>query len=51
MQLIRAMDQVNIRLGYSSPVQPKRSPWALLAWYLRQIDEVADAPGYDGSFR
>ena len=51
MQLIRAMDQVNIRLGYSSPVQPKRSPWALLAWYLRQIDEVADAPGYNGSFR
>jgi len=48
-QLIRAMDQINIRLGYSSPVQAKRSPWALLKWYLQQIDEVADAPGFGRS--
>ena len=48
-QLLRAMDQVNVRLGYSSPIQAKRSPWALLKWYLHQIDEVADAPGFGRS--
>jgi len=48
-QLIRAMDQVNVRLGYSSPVRATRSPWALLKWYLEQIDEVADAPGFGRS--
>lgn len=50
-QLIRAMDQVNVRLGYSSPVRAKRSPWALLKWYLQQIDEVADAPGFGRSIK
>ena len=48
-QLVRAMDQVNIRLGYSSPARANRSPWALLKWYLQQIDEVADAPGFGRS--
>ncbi len=40
------MDQVNVRLGYTAPVRPKTTPWGLLAWYLSQIDEVADAPGF-----
>lgn len=48
-QLMRAMDQVNVRLGYTSPVRARRSPWALLKWYLDQIDEVADAPGFGRS--
>lgn len=48
-QLVRAMDRINVRLGYSSPVRAKRSPWALLKWYLQQIDEVADAPGFSRS--
>jgi hypothetical protein len=43
-RLTRAMDQVNIRLGYTAPVKPKTAPWALLAWYLRQIDPYADHP-------
>jgi hypothetical protein len=43
-RLTRAMDQVNIRLGYTAPVEPKTAPWALLAWYLRQIDPYADHP-------
>lgn len=45
-QILRAMDQVNARLGYTSPVRAKTTPWGLLAWYLSQIDEVADAPGF-----
>lgn len=49
-QLIRAMDRVNLRLGYVSPTRTTRSPWALLKWYLEQIDEVADAPGFSRSF-
>jgi hypothetical protein len=43
-RLTRALDTVNGRLGYTAPVKPKTAPWALLAWYLRQIDEVADHP-------
>ena len=49
-QLLRAMDAVNVRLGYTSPVRAKKAPWALLAWYLRQIDPVADHPGFTGAF-
>jgi len=45
-QILRAMDQVNVRLGYSAPVRATTAPWGLLAWYLGQIDEVADAPGF-----
>ena len=45
-QILRAMDAVNVRLGYTAPVKAKTTPWGLLAWYLGQIDEVADAPGY-----
>ena len=49
-QMLRAMDAVNVRLGYTSPVRAKKAPWALLAWYLRQIDPVADHPGFTGAF-
>ena len=45
-QLLRAIDAVNVRLGYTAPVRAKTTPWGLLAWYLGQIDEVADAPGF-----
>jgi len=45
-QILRAIDQVNVRLGYTAPVRAKTTPWGLLAWYLGQIDEVADAPGF-----
>lgn len=45
-QILRAMDQVNVRLSYTAPVRAKTTPWGLLAWYLRQIDEIADAPGF-----
>lgn len=48
-QLLRAMDAVNVRLGYTAPVRAKTTPWGLLAWYLDQIDEVADAPGFTTS--
>jgi hypothetical protein len=40
------MDNINHRLGYTAPIRAKTTPWGLLKWYLRQIDEVADAPGY-----
>lgn len=43
-RILRAMDAVNTRLGYNSPTTAKTKPWALLAWYLTQIDPVADAP-------
>ena len=43
-RLTRAMDAVNVRLGYTAPVRPKTAPWGLLAWYLRQIDPYADHP-------
>lgn len=43
-QLLEAMDAINRRRGWSSPVTVTRSPWALLAWYLAQIDAVADHP-------
>lgn len=49
-QLIRAMDNINIRLGYTAPIRPKTAPWGLLAWYLHQIDPTADHPNYEGSF-
>lgn len=45
-QILRAMDHINIRLGYTAPIRAKTTPWGLLKWYLNQIDEVADAPGY-----
>ena len=45
-QILRAMDAVNVPLNYSAPVRAKTTPWGLLAWYLDQIDEVADAPGF-----
>ena len=44
------MDDINIRLGYTAPTTPKMAPWALLAWYLRQIDPVADHPDFTGAF-
>lgn len=43
-RITRAMDHVNVRLGYTAPVRAKTAPWALLAWYLGQIDPVADHP-------
>lgn len=46
MQLTRAMDAVNVRLGYTAPTRATAAAWGLLAWYLGQIDEVADAPGF-----
>ena len=42
-RLMRAMDNVNIRRNYNSPTDVPL-PWAMLAWYLRQIDPIADAP-------
>lgn len=42
-RILRAMDAVNVRLGYNSPTT-STTPWALLAWYIGQIDPVADAP-------
>lgn len=50
VQILRAMDAVNVRLGYTAPVRPKQSPWGLLSWYLRQIDPVADHPDFEGAF-
>ena len=46
-RLTRAMDTVNSRLGYNAPTTPRTTPWGLLAWYLRQIDPIADNPGLD----
>ena len=43
-RLTRAMDAVNVRLGYLAPVKAKTAPWGLLAWYLTQIDPYADHP-------
>lgn len=45
-ELLDAFERVNVRLRYTAPVRARRSPWALLSWYLRQVDEVADAPGF-----
>ena len=50
-RLTRAMDQVNIRLGYTAPVQAKAAPWALLSWYLGQVDPYADHPAAAASCR
>ncbi|GAA3628913.1 hypothetical protein [Microlunatus ginsengisoli] len=50
-RLTRAMDTVNVRLGYTAPVKPKTAPWALLAWYLRQIDPYADHPAAGHTIR
>ena len=50
-RLTRAMDQVNVRLGYTAPVEVKAAPWALLAWYLGQIDPFADHPAASASCR
>lgn len=44
VQLLDAMTAVNRRLGYRAPVKVKTAPWALLAWYLAQIDPFADHP-------
>ena len=46
-RVTRAMDAVNRRHGYTAPTKPKEAPWGLLAWYLRQIDPIADNPGLD----
>ncbi|MCA0252629.1 MAG: hypothetical protein LCH76_10145 [Actinobacteria bacterium] len=46
-RVTRAMDAVNRRHGYTAPTKPKKAPWGLLAWYLRQIDPIADNPGLD----
>ncbi|MGD7708113.1 hypothetical protein [Microlunatus sp. Y2014] len=43
-RIMRAMDAVNTRLGYNSPSTSKAKPWGLLAWYLNQIDPIADHP-------
>ena len=50
-RLVRAMDAVNVRCGYTAPVRAKTAPWALLAWYLGQIDPVADHPDFAGPAR
>lgn len=49
LQLTRAMDAVNVRLGYTAPIKASTAPWGLFAWYLGQIDEVADAPSFRGA--
>ncbi len=41
------MAAVNRRLGYAAPVKAKTVPWALLAWYLGQIDPFADHPALE----
>ncbi len=43
-QVLDAIAAVNRRLGYTAPVKAKTVPWALLAWYLGQIDPFADHP-------
>lgn len=48
-RLTRAMDRVNVRLGYTAPVRAKAAPWGLLAWYLGQIDPYADHPAAGAS--
>lgn len=45
-QLQHALYLVNRRCGYSSPLKAKTEPWRLLAWYLGQIDPIADHPHY-----
>lgn len=50
-QIMRAMDHINVRLNYTAPVRAKTTPWGLLAWYLGQIDEIADAPGFSVATR
>lgn len=47
VQLLDGMAAVNRRLGYAAPVKAKTAPWALLAWYLGQIDPFADHPEND----
>ena len=44
-RLTRAMDTVNVRHGYNAPSRSTTKPWGLLAWYLHQIDPIADNPG------
>lgn len=46
-RLTRAMDTVNKRHGYNAPTRSTTKPWGLLAWYLHQIDPIADNPGLD----
>lgn len=48
-RLTRAMDQVNVRLGYTAPVKAKAAPWGLLSWYLSQVDPYADHPAAGAS--
>ncbi len=44
-EILRAMDTINLRHNYNSPTRSTTAPWGLLGWYLRQIDEITDAPG------
>lgn len=46
-RLIQAMDALHRRLNVNAPTHAKTASWALLAWYLRQIDAVADHPALD----
>ena len=41
------MDALHRRLNINAPTHAKTASWALLAWYLRQIDPVADHPALD----
>lgn len=43
-RLVQAMDALHRRLNINAPTHAKTASWALLAWYLRQIDAVADHP-------
>lgn len=43
-QLCDAMDHINVNRGWTAPTKPHTSPFALLKWYLSQIDPVLDHP-------
>ena len=43
-RLLAALQLVNKRHGYSAPVRAHAAPWALLAWYLGQLDPIGDHP-------
>lgn len=44
-QLLNAMTAINRRLGHSAPDRAHH-PCSMLAWFLRQIDPIADHPAY-----
>lgn len=46
-RLVQAMDALHRRLNINAPTHAKTASWALLAWYLRQIDPIADHPALD----